>query len=172
MNTQASISSIESRAIQGSVKKAGSSQPSAAGEAGRRAEAVLHDRLADHPAHRHRRQHERQQEDDPEELSRPDLGVEEQRQAEGDRVFEEYRDHVVDHVAERVPVERVAPQRTDVVEAVEPPADGGAEVPVRERDVEPEDRREDHHGDGEEHRRQDERGALPALAADEDLAEA
>ena len=44
------------------------------------------------------RQHEGQQEGDAEEFARPDLGVEQQRQAEGDGVFDQHGQHVEDHV--------------------------------------------------------------------------
>ena len=49
------------------------------------------------------------------------------------------------------------------------PAGQLAEVPVRERDVEPEDGREDDDRDGEEQRRQQEERPLASLAADHDL---
>ena len=88
MNTQASITMIERRAIHGRGEEGRIVPAEMAGERGRRAEAVLHQRLADHPAHRHRAQHERQQEGDAEELARPDLGIQQKRQAEGDRIFE------------------------------------------------------------------------------------
>ena len=79
------------RAIQGSVKKAGFSQPRQRAKVAERAEAVLHDRLADHPADRDRAQHEGQQEGDAEELAGADVGVQQQREAEGDRILDEHR---------------------------------------------------------------------------------
>jgi hypothetical protein len=68
------------------------------------------------------------------------------------------------HVAERVPVERVIEERAQIVEAVEPPPSEGAQVPVRESDVEPEEGREDHHRDGEQKRRKEEQGPPSGLA--------
>src|ERR1700752_1617352 len=64
IETQASIALMLTRAIQGWAKNAGLSQPSARASVARRPETVLHQRLADHPAHRDRAQHQRQQEHD------------------------------------------------------------------------------------------------------------
>ena len=122
----------------------------AAGEPGERAEADLEHRLADHPADRDGREHQRHQEDDAPELAGADFGGEQQREAEGDGVLDEDRQHVPDHVAQRVPVERIVPHLNEVGEAVETPAGRAAEVPVREGDPEAEDEREDHHRHHEE----------------------
>ena len=116
-----------------------------AGQRRGRAEAVFHQRLADHPAHRDRAQHEGQQEGDAEELAGPDLGIEQERQTEGDRILDEHGQHVVDHVAERVPEIGIAEERSDIVEAVELAPGERAQVPVGEGDVEAEEGREDHH---------------------------
>ena len=124
----------------GIAKKAGLSQPRKRARRATGPKRYSMHRLADHPAHRHRRQHERQQEHDAEEPARPDLGVEEQRQPEGDRVFEEDGQHVEDHVAERVPEERVVPQlRRMLSRPLNCRPSARAEVPVGEGDVEAED---------------------------------
>ena len=52
-------------------------------------------------------------------LRRPDLGVQQQREAEGDRVLHQHGQHVVDHVDERVPEIGIVEQRAQIVEAVE-----------------------------------------------------
>ena len=73
-----------------------------------RTEAIFHQRLADHPAHRDGTQHEGQEEGDAEEFAGPDIGVEQKRETEGDRILHEHSQHVVDHVAQRVPVIGIA----------------------------------------------------------------
>ena len=138
----------------------------------RRPEPVFHQRFADHPRHRDRRQHQRQQEDDAEEFARPDLRVEQQRQAEGDDIFDQHGEHVEHHVEQRVAVVGIAQHLPEIVEPVELAAGEGTEVPVGQRDVEAEQRREDHHGDGEQQRRQQEQRALAVLAARQHLADA
>ena len=171
IETQASIAMMLSRAIQGEAKKAGLSQPRIAGQRGGRAEAVLHDRLADHPAHRDRAQHEGQQEDDAEEFARPDVGVEQQREAEGDRVLDRAPP------AHRRPCCRARSSnrgRANSARRLSRPLKWRpverAQVPVGEGDVEAEEGREDHHRDGEQDGRQHEQRPLPALAADHHLA--
>ena len=52
-------------------------------------------------------------------LRAADVGVEQQREAEGDRVLDDDGQHIEDHVAERVPEIGIAPQRAQIVEAVE-----------------------------------------------------
>ena len=52
-------------------------------------------------------------------LARADVGVEEERQAERDRVLHQDGQHVVDHVAERVPEIGIAEQGPEIVEAAE-----------------------------------------------------
>ena len=70
---------------------------------------------------------------------------------------------VPDHVAQGVPVERVAPHLPDVVEAVELPARQRGEVPVGQRDEQAEEQREDRQRHDEQHGRQHEqRRAFPA----------
>jgi hypothetical protein len=117
-------------------------------------------------------EHEREQEGDPEKLARPDLGIEQERQPEGDGVFQEHGGRIKHHIQQRVPEIRVVQQRDEIIEAVEFRAAGRAQVPVRERDVEAEQSREDHHGDGEQHGWQDKERAFAGLAADEHLADA
>ena len=70
IETQASIAMMLSRAIHGVGEEGRVVPAEIAGERRRRAEAVFHQRLADHPAHRDRAQHEGQQEGDAEELAR------------------------------------------------------------------------------------------------------
>ena len=78
----------------GSVKKAGLSQPRwrASVAAGPKRYSISDLPIIQLTATG--RQHQRQQEDDAEEFARPDLGVEQQRQAEGDRIFDEHGEHV------------------------------------------------------------------------------
>ena len=170
IDTQASSTSIEMRRDPGRGKEGGIVPAERAHEVRDRAEAVFQHRLADHPADRDRAQHERDQEDHAEELSRPDFLIEQQRQPEGDRIFDGDRQHVEDHVAERVPVERVVDELDEIIEAVEFSAGERAQVPVGEGDVESEERRKDRHREDEEHRRQNEQRALARLAAAQDQA--
>ena len=95
-----------------------------------------------------------------------------ERQAEGDRVLDEHGRDIEDHVAERVPEIGIAPKRAQVVEAVEVMAALRVEVPVGEGDGETEERREDHHGAGEQERRQHEQALLSDLAAVQHLGDA
>ena len=172
IHIQASIASIVMRAGPGMREEGGRLPAEFAGEPRQRAEAVLHQRLADHPADGDRAQHERHEEGDAEELARPDVGVEQQCQAEGDRVFDQHRQHVEDHVGERVPVVGVVEHLDEVAEVVEMRTRGGGQVPVQRADVEAEQRREDGDGHGEESGRQHEERPEPRFAADHHLAEA
>ncbi len=86
-----------------------------------------------------------------------------------DGVFHRNGRHVVDHVLERVPVERVVPHLDDVVEAVELLAVERREVPVAEGDGEPEEKRKDDHRNDEERGRQHEERALALLTPLDDL---
>ena len=111
MNTQASITSIESRAIQGSVKKAGFSQPR---KRARRATGPKRFSMIDLPIIQLTATGESMNGSrNTTRKNRRALisALRSSGEAEGDRVFEEHGDHVVDHVAERVPVERVVPER-------------------------------------------------------------
>ena len=171
IQTQLSMAMMLVRAIQGSVKKAGCSHPRDLSEGGERPEAVFHDRLADHPADRDRAQHEGQQESDAEELAGADVGVQQQREAEGDHILDSHRRDIEHHVAERVPEIGVAPQRAQISEPVEMMARLRVEVPVGEGDVEAEQRRKDHHRAGEQERRQHEQPLSPDFAVFENLAD-
>ena len=90
IETQASIASIEMPRDPGRGEEGRVVPAEQAGKVRHRAEAVFQHRLADHPADRDRAQHERHQEHDAEEFPRPDLGVEEQRQPEGDGILDEH----------------------------------------------------------------------------------
>ena len=98
---------------------------------------------------------------------------EQQREAEGDGVFDEDRQHVPDHVAQRVPVERIVPHLHDVVEAVETPAGRRRERFQSEKAI-PRPKSSGKttiattKSDGGQH----EQDALAALAADHHLADA
>ena len=74
---------------------------------------------------------------------------------------------VPDHVAQRVPVETVAQHLLDVAEAGELGASRRRQVPVRERDGQAEDERDDRERDDEQRRGQHEQDALALLAPDE-----
>jgi hypothetical protein len=82
---------IVARAISGLPKKDGLFHPEERAKPGERAEARLQHRLADHPRHRHGRQHQRHEEGHAKELPRPDLRVQQQRKGEGDGVFHKDR---------------------------------------------------------------------------------
>ncbi len=76
-----------------------------------------------------------------------------------------HRGDVEHHVAQRVPVKRVAHHLVDIVEAVELPTGKRTQVPVGKRNQQPEDQREDDHRNDKEHRGKHEKRALALLAA-------
>ncbi len=93
-DTQASIASIASRASQGSAKNEGCSQPS---QRARRATGPKRYSSIDLPTIQLTATGESisgMQEGDAPELPRPDVGVEQQREAEGDGVLDEDAEHV------------------------------------------------------------------------------
>ncbi len=133
----------------------------------------LQHRLADHPAHRHGRQHERQQEGHAEELLRLDLGVEQQRQAEGDGIFHQDRQarrrpccssafqkygsaHICRRLSRPLNLRPVGDGRFQSVKAMKRPKSSG----------------KDHQRQREQHGGQHEERALALLAAHQDLAPA
>ena len=150
-------------AIHGSVKKAGFSPPQPPREVGEWPEAVLHQRLADHPTDCDRAQHEGQKERYAEELTRADIGIEQQSETESDGVLHEDGLDIEDHVAERVPEVGVAPKRAQIVETVEMMAGLRVQIPVGKGDIEAENGGKDHHSRGEEQRRQHEQRQLSAI---------
>ena len=139
------------------------------GEIRQRPEAVFRERLADHPADRDRAQHEGHEERDAEEFAAANVGVQREREAKGDRVLNDDRRHVEDHVAERVPKIGVGPKGAQIVEAVEMRVALRVEVPVGEGDGETKQGREDHHGAGEQESGQHEQSLPPELAVLQDL---
>ena len=104
IDTQASSASMRDARDPGRGEKGGIVPAEHAGEVRDRAEAVFQHRLADHPADRDRAQHERQQESDAEELARPDFGLSSSARPKAIAYSHEHRQHVEDHVAERIPV--------------------------------------------------------------------
>ena len=119
------------------------------------------------------RQHQRQEEGDAEEAARPDFGVEQQREAEGDGVLDEHHQHVEDHVdAARSSRTDRATTWTRLSKPLNLPPVSEARFQSVNAMPTPKISREDHHGDGEQRRRQDEQRAPAPLAVDQHLADA
>src|SRR5450631_1077057 len=135
IETQASIASMLNRAAQGESKNAGLSHPRL--RASVAAGPVLHERLADHPAHGDRTEHQRQQENDAKELPRSYLGVQQQSQSKRNRILSKHRHRVEDHIAERIPVVGIVKQSDQIVEAVKVRAFKRTQVPIQRSDVNP-----------------------------------
>ena len=136
IETQASIASMLKRRDPGVREECRIVPSEIARQRGRRAKAVLHQRLADHPAHGDGTEHQRQQENDAKEFSSAYLGVEQQRQSKRNRIFAKHGNRIEDHVAKRVPVVVIVKQSDEIVEAVEVRALERAEVPIQRSDVE------------------------------------
>src|SRR5450631_878904 len=111
--------------------------PEIARQRGRRTKTVLHERLADHPAHGDRTEHQRQQENDAKKLSRSYLGVQQQSQSKRNRILSKHRHRVEDHIAERIPVVGIVKQSDQIVEAVKVRAFKRTQVPIQRSDVNP-----------------------------------
>jgi len=75
-------------------------------------------RLADHPGHGHRAQHQWQEEHHPKELSRTNLRIEQQGKSKGNHVLDADGEYVVHHVLQGVPVERVVPHLSHIVQTI------------------------------------------------------
>ena len=138
---------------------------------GRRAKAVFHDRLADHPAHGNRTEHQGQQKYDAKEFSRPYLGVQQQRQSKRNRIFANHGNRIEDHVAERVPVVVVVEQSDEIAKAVKVRAFKRAEIPIQRSDVDPEQRRKNHHRNGEQDGGEQKQRPPTAFSPNQDLSD-
>jgi hypothetical protein len=131
IQTQASIALMLARAIQGCAKKRWIVRSHCPRQRCRRTETILHERLADHPAHGDGAEHHGQRESDTKELPAAYLGAERQSQCKGDRILGKHGHGVKDHIAKRVPVVVIVKQCDEIVEAVEVWALERTEIPIQ-----------------------------------------
>ena len=113
-----------------------------------------------------------QKESYPEKFPRPDVGIQQQRKAKGDRILNQHAQDIIDHVEQGVPEIGVIDQRSQIVETVELWRVEGRKIPVREGNINSEESGKDHHHNGEQQGRQQKQCAMSRLAANHDLARA